>query len=98
MVIVSRTIANIIWEIAREKINQIFTIWPLLEKEIEKKNESQTEINLLFKNNSNFDVLTVTSKSRGSRRNTLIVDEVRDHDPNKLNPIVKRPCLYGSLG
>ena len=75
-------------EIAREKINQIFTIWPLLEKEIAKKNESQTEINLLFKNNSNFDVLTVTSKSRGSRRNTLIVDEVRDHDPSKLNPIV----------
>ena len=75
-------------EIAREKINQIFSIWPLLEKEIAKKNESQTEINLLFKNNSNFDVLTVTSKSRGSRRNTLIVDEVRDHDPKKLNPIV----------
>ena len=75
-------------EIAREKIGQIFSIWPLLEKEIEKKNESQTEINLLFKNGSNFDVLTVTSKSRGSRRNMLIVDETRDHDPKKLNPIV----------
>lgn len=75
-------------EIAREKIGQIFSIWPMLENEIEKKNESQTEINLLFKNGSNFDVLTVTSKSRGSRRNMLIVDETRDHDPKKLNPIV----------
>jgi len=59
----------------------------MLENEIEKKNESQTEINLLFKNGSNFDVLTVTSKSRGSRRNMLIVDETRDHDPKKLNPM-----------
>lgn len=75
-------------EIAREKISQIFSIWPLLEKEVAKKNESQTEINLSFKNGSNFDVLTVTSKSRGSRRNMLIVDETRDHDPKKLNPIV----------
>lgn len=56
-------------EIASEKINQIFNIWPLLSQEIAKKNESQKEINLFFKNGSNFDVLTVTSKSRGLRRN-----------------------------
>jgi len=75
-------------EIAQEKISQIFNIWPLLEKEIAKKNESQKEINLFFKNGSNFDVLTVTSKSRGLRRNAGILDEVRDHDPSKLNAVV----------
>lgn len=56
-------------EIAQEKINQIINIWPMLGAEIAKKNESQKEINLYFKNGSNFDVLTVTSKSRGLRRN-----------------------------
>ena len=75
-------------EIAQEKINLIFNIWPMLEKEVAKKNESQKEINLFFKNGSNFDVLTVTSKSRGLRRNAGIIDEVRDHDPEKLNAIV----------
>ena len=75
-------------EIAQEKISQIFNIWPLLNQEIAKKNESQKEINLFFKNGSNFDVLTVTSKSRGLRRNAGIVDEVRDHDAAKLNAII----------
>ena len=56
-------------EIAQEKINLILSIWPMLGAEIAKKNESQKEINLFFKNGSNFDVLTVTSKSRGLRRN-----------------------------
>ena len=56
-------------EIAQEKINQIINIWPMLGAEIAKKNESQKEINLYFKNGSNFDVLTTTSKSRGLRRN-----------------------------
>lgn len=75
-------------EIASEKINQIINIWPMLGAEIAKKNESQKEINLFFKNGSNFDVLTVTSKSRGLRRNAGILDEVRDHDPDKLNAVV----------
>ena len=56
-------------EIAQEKINIILNTWPLLGQEVAKKNESQKEINLFFKNGSNFDVLTVTSKSRGLRRN-----------------------------
>ncbi len=59
-------------EIAQEKINIILNTWPLLSQEIAKKNESQKEINLFFKNGSNFDVLTVTSKSRGLRRNAGI--------------------------
>lgn len=75
-------------EIASEKINLILSIWPMLGAEIAKKNESQKEINLYFKNGSNFDVLTVTSKSRGLRRNGGIIDEVRDHDPDKLNAVV----------
>ena len=75
-------------EIAQEKINLILSIWPMLGAEIAKKNESQKEINLFFKNGSNFDVLTVTSKSRGLRRNAGVIDEVRDHDPEKLNAVV----------
>ena len=75
-------------EIASEKINLILSIWPMLGAEIAKKNESQKEINLYFRNGSNFDVLTVTSKSRGLRRNGGIIDEVRDHDPDKLNAVV----------
>ena len=77
-------------EIAQEKINLILSIWTMLGAEIAKKNESQKEINLFFKNGSNFDVLTVTSKSRGLRRNAGILDEVRDHDPDKLNAVKLR--------
>lgn len=75
-------------EVAQEKIGLILNIWPMLEKEIAKKNESQKEINLFFKNGSNFDVLTVTSKSRGLRRNAGVFDEVRDIDAEKLNSII----------
>lgn len=75
-------------EVAQEKINLILSIWPMLSAEIAKKNESQKEINLFFKNGSNFDVLTTTSKSRGLRRNAGIIDEVRDHNAEKLNAIV----------
>lgn len=75
-------------EIAQEKINIILNTWPLLASEVAKKNESQKEINLFFKNGSNFDVLTVTSKSRGLRRNAGIIDETRDHQVEKLNQIV----------
>jgi len=75
-------------EIAQDKMNAIFTAYPMLLKEVSKMNSSQQEINLFFTNGSNFDVLGVTSKSRGLRRNAGIIDEVRDQDPEKLNNII----------
>lgn len=75
-------------DIAREKINQILMIFPFIEREIERKTDSAQEITLSFANKSKFDVLSVTSKSRGVRRDSGIIDEVRDHDPQKLHTII----------
>lgn len=75
-------------EIAREKINLILHTFPFIEREIIKKTESSQEITLYFSNKSTFDVLSVTSKSRGQRRDSGIIDEVRDQDSEKLHTII----------
>ena len=75
-------------DIAREKINLILNIFPFFKHEIIKKTESSQEVTLYFANKSKFDVLSVTSKSRGQRRDSGIIDEVRDQDSEKLHTII----------
>jgi hypothetical protein len=75
-------------KIAREKITEIFNLFPLLEKELVSKNFSSDEIRLTFKNGSVFDIVSALNSQRGGRRHAGIIDEVRDHDQDMLNAVV----------
>lgn len=48
-------------KIAKEKINEIWGIWPLLEKELEKSNFGKDYVELFFKSGSKFDVKNPTA-------------------------------------
>lgn len=52
-------------KIASEKISEIFRLFPLLEKEILVKHESNDYVELIFRNGSMFDVIGTTQGTRG---------------------------------
>ena len=64
-------------KIATEKINELLSMFPMLEKELVKKNMSKDYVTLVFKNGSIFDVVGALDSTRGGRRNGGIIDEVR---------------------
>lgn len=70
-------------KIAREKINEILTLFPLLESELISKNMSNDYITLTFKNGSIFDVVGIANSTRGGRR----------HAQNIFLPPLKT-CIY----
>lgn len=55
-------------KIAKEKLNEIWGIWPLLEKELEKANFGKDYVELFFRNKSKFDVVGALDSTRGGRR------------------------------
>ena len=75
-------------KIAAEKLKEIWTIFPFLEKELLKKNMSKDYVTLVFKNGSVFDVVGALDSTRGGRRHAGIIDEVRDHDGTTLSEVV----------
>ena len=64
-------------KIAAEKINELLGLFPILEKELVKKNMSKDYVTLVFKNGSIFDVVGALDSTRGGRRSGGIIDEVR---------------------
>lgn len=82
-------------KIAKEKIYEIYQLFPLLRKEIvggdvtDKPGSFQKDlVNLTFKNGSVFDVVSVYDSQRGGRRSSGLIDEVRDHNGDDLNQVV----------
>lgn len=58
-------------KIAKEKISEIFNLFPLLKEEIEKDNYGADYVTLYFKNGSIFDVVSALNSQRGGRRHGL---------------------------
>lgn len=77
-------------KIAKEKIEEILTLFPLLRKELvgDDYNSGGDYIKMTFRNGSVFDVVAALDSQRGGRRNGGLIDEVRDHDADDLNEIV----------
>lgn len=75
-------------KIATEKINELLRLFPMLEKELLKKNMSKDYVTLVFKNGSVFDVVGALDSTRGGRRSGGIIDETRDHDGTLLSEVV----------
>ena len=75
-------------KIMREKVDEIFQLFPLLTKEYDSYTTSTDNLKIKFKNKSVFDVVAALDSQRGGRRHFGLVDEVRDHDGDLLNEVV----------
>lgn len=82
-------------QIAKEKLYEIYELFPLLRKEVIGGEISDTPgnfgkdyVTIKFRNKSQFDVVGALDSQRGGRRHGGLVDEIRDHDEIPLNEIV----------
>lgn len=76
-------------KIAREKINEILSLFPLLEEELISKNMSNDYVRMTFKNGSIFDVVGIANSTRGGRRHAGLIEEVATiDDGDTLNETV----------
>lgn len=72
-------------KVMSEKITEIFRLFPLLEKEVLVKHESNDYIEIIFRNGSMFDVVGTTAGTRGIRRHSGVFDEAALLDGNEVN-------------
>lgn len=71
--------------IAREKLFEIWSLFPMLEAELLSKNMSGADyLSLTFKNGSIFDVVGIANSTRGGRRHAGIIEEVATIDDGDL--------------
>lgn len=77
-------------KIAKEKVEEILDLFPLLRKELIKDDyiSGSDYLKMTFRNGSIFDVVAALDSARGGRRHFGLVDEVRDHDADLLNEVV----------
>ena len=80
--------------VAKQKIQEIWRIWPLLKNELEEyhgephANFGKDYITLYFKNGSTLSVVGAMDSSRGLRTHATLIDEARDQDGDAINEIV----------
>ncbi len=76
--------------IAKEKVQEIWEIWPALENEVVKKKcqFGKDYIRVVFKNGSVLDVVGVQNSTRGGRRHSGLIEESILIDGTKLNEII----------
>ena len=75
-------------KISKQKIEEIWRIWPLLEKEIEKANFGKDYVDIFFKNGSRLSIVGALDSDRGIRTHATLIDEARDQDGDAINEIV----------
>ena len=64
-------------KISKQKIEEIWRIWPLLEKEIEKANFGKDYVDIFFKNGSRLSIVGALDSDRGIRTHATLIDEAR---------------------
>lgn len=73
-------------KIMAQKIDEIFTLFPLLQKEILTKHQSGSDyIEVIFRNGSMFDAIGVTQGTRGIRRTSGVLEEAALFDGDEVN-------------
>ena len=75
-------------KITRQKIEEIWRLWPLLEKELEKANFGKDYVDLFFKNGSRLSVVGALDSDRGIRTHATLIDEARDQDGDAISEII----------
>ena len=82
-------------KISKQKIQEIWRIWPLLKQELEPgmtdgvhANFGKDYVELFFKNGSRLSVVGALDSDRGIRTHATLIDEARDQDGDAINEIV----------
>lgn len=82
-------------QIAKEKLYEIFRHWPVIRREIVGGDISETPgnygrdyVNIHFRNGSILDVVGALDSTLGGRRNSGLIDEIKNHDEEAINTIV----------
>ena len=82
-------------KITKQKIQEIWRIWPLLKQELEPGNTEGVHANfgkdyteLFFKNGSRLTVVGALDSDRGLRTHATLIDEARDQDGDAIAEII----------
>ena len=82
-------------KITKQKIQEIWRIWPLLKNELEPGNTDGVHANfgkdyveLFFRNGARLTVVGALDSDRGIRTHATLIDEVRDQDGDAIAEIV----------
>lgn len=81
--------------ITKNNVEAIWNHFPLLEKEIKKVDFQKDYTRLIFKNDSQIEVMAVAQSSRGARANSGTIEEIVDNHmkPDLLNEVELLPTL-----
>lgn len=77
-------------KIATEKFDELFDFIPALGLEVNEKKGSKTVASDIFirkvlKNKSQFDIVGIENSTRGGRRHSLLFEEIKDLEADKIN-------------
>lgn len=81
-------------KIAKQKIQEIWRIWPLLQNELEvyngepHANFGKDYCDLYFKNGSRLSIVGALDSDRGLRTHATLLDEVRDQDGDMVAEVI----------
>lgn len=75
-------------KIAKQKIAEIFRIFPFLEKEVKSHNYEKDYVALKFHNGSQFSVVGALDSDRGIRNHSGLFDELRDLDGEMVGEVI----------
>lgn len=74
--------------ITKQKLEEIWTYWPLLKAEVLSDYMSSDYIELIFKNGSTFQILTLSASSRGQRATGGLIEEAALIDGKTLADVI----------
>lgn len=75
-------------KVTRQKLEEIWSWWPLLKGELEKDNMGSDYIELKFKNKSEFFIVSMSSAGRGNRATGGVIEEAALIDGDNLTEII----------
>lgn len=81
-------------KITRQKVEEIWRIWPLLKNELEPyqggvhANFGKDYVDLYFRNGSRLSIVGALDSDRGLRTHATLIDEVRDQDGDMIQEVV----------
>ena len=75
-------------KISKQKIEEIWRLFPLLENEVEKANFGKDYVDIYFKNKSRLSIVGALDSDRGIRTHATLIDETRDQDGDMISEVV----------
>lgn len=74
--------------IAKEKIEELWELFPILHREIKHSQFSKDYVKLTFQNGSKMDIVAVQNSTRGGRRHAGLIEETILVDGQKLSEVI----------